>query len=229
MWTLWLVAFWPGVRLLLLVPVLIAMAASGEPVSLAFLVAPLPLFAVPVTAALALLETWRRHEHLMFANLGTGPAGIAALAPADAHVVQDRIDPNGCNVRVDRAVPPHPRARPVHRLDEARPEHLVARQSAVHGALDQIHAQVRHEMQEALEKRGITPLSATHEYICTAPVELPADPFGDAALGVAVELRFVGERSRRLAQAMGVLEAYGIPVVPTRRVLAVEPTVSVWP
>ena len=28
-------------------------------------------------------------------------------------------------------------------------------------------------MQEALEKRGITPLSATHEYICTAPVELP--------------------------------------------------------
>ena len=29
------------------------------------------------------------------------------------------------------------------------------------------------QMQEALEKRGITPLSATHEYICTAPVELP--------------------------------------------------------
>ena len=28
-------------------------------------------------------------------------------------------------------------------------------------------------MQEALEKRGITPLSATHEYICTAPVQLP--------------------------------------------------------
>ncbi len=29
------------------------------------------------------------------------------------------------------------------------------------------------KMQEALEKRGITPLSATHEYICTAPVQLP--------------------------------------------------------
>jgi YebC/PmpR family DNA-binding regulatory protein len=28
-------------------------------------------------------------------------------------------------------------------------------------------------MQEALEKRGITPLSATHEFICTAPVQLP--------------------------------------------------------
>ena len=28
-------------------------------------------------------------------------------------------------------------------------------------------------MQEALEKRGITPLSATHEYICTTPIELP--------------------------------------------------------
>ena len=28
-------------------------------------------------------------------------------------------------------------------------------------------------MQEALEKRGITPLSATHEYICTTPVQLP--------------------------------------------------------
>ena len=28
-------------------------------------------------------------------------------------------------------------------------------------------------MQEALEKRGIHPLSATHEFICTTPVELP--------------------------------------------------------
>jgi YebC/PmpR family DNA-binding regulatory protein len=28
-------------------------------------------------------------------------------------------------------------------------------------------------MQEALEKRGIHPLSATHEYICTTPMELP--------------------------------------------------------
>ena len=28
-------------------------------------------------------------------------------------------------------------------------------------------------MQEALEKRGIHPLSAAHEYICTTPVELP--------------------------------------------------------
>lgn len=73
-------AFWPGVRLLLITPVLIAMAARGEPVSLAYLLAPLPLFAVPATVALAVLETWRRHEHLLFANLGTGPAGIAALA-----------------------------------------------------------------------------------------------------------------------------------------------------
>lgn len=73
-------AFWPGVRLLLLAPILIAMAARGEPVSLSLLLAPFPLFAVPATAALAGVETWRRHEHLMFANLGTGPAGIAALA-----------------------------------------------------------------------------------------------------------------------------------------------------
>jgi YebC/PmpR family DNA-binding regulatory protein len=29
------------------------------------------------------------------------------------------------------------------------------------------------KVQEALEKRGITPLSAAHEYICTAPVQLP--------------------------------------------------------
>jgi YebC/PmpR family DNA-binding regulatory protein len=28
-------------------------------------------------------------------------------------------------------------------------------------------------MQEALEKRGIQPISATHEYLCTTPVELP--------------------------------------------------------
>ena len=31
------------------------------------------------------------------------------------------------------------------------------------------------QMQEALEKRGITPLSAAHEYVCTTPVELPED------------------------------------------------------
>ena len=28
-------------------------------------------------------------------------------------------------------------------------------------------------MQEALEKRGIHPVSATHEYLCTTPIELP--------------------------------------------------------
>jgi YebC/PmpR family DNA-binding regulatory protein len=28
-------------------------------------------------------------------------------------------------------------------------------------------------LQEALEKRGIHPISATHEYICTTPIELP--------------------------------------------------------
>jgi YebC/PmpR family DNA-binding regulatory protein len=28
-------------------------------------------------------------------------------------------------------------------------------------------------MQEALEKRGIVPVSAKHEYVCTAPIELP--------------------------------------------------------
>jgi len=31
------------------------------------------------------------------------------------------------------------------------------------------------KMQEALEARGITPLSAEHEYICSVPVELPED------------------------------------------------------
>jgi len=31
------------------------------------------------------------------------------------------------------------------------------------------------KMQEALETRGITPLSAEHEYICGVPVELPED------------------------------------------------------
>ncbi len=30
-------------------------------------------------------------------------------------------------------------------------------------------------VQKALEERGITPLSATHEYICTAPTTLPED------------------------------------------------------
>jgi YebC/PmpR family DNA-binding regulatory protein len=31
------------------------------------------------------------------------------------------------------------------------------------------------QMQEALEARGIVPISAAHEYICTTPVELPED------------------------------------------------------
>ncbi len=31
------------------------------------------------------------------------------------------------------------------------------------------------KLQEALEARGITPLSAEHEYICTVPTELPED------------------------------------------------------
>ena len=35
-------------------------------------------------------------------------------------------------------------------------------------------------MQEALEKRGIVPISATHEYVCTAPVELPEAQANDA-------------------------------------------------
>jgi transcriptional/translational regulatory protein YebC/TACO1 len=30
-------------------------------------------------------------------------------------------------------------------------------------------------LQEALEKRGITPLSAEHEYICNVPTELPEE------------------------------------------------------
>jgi YebC/PmpR family DNA-binding regulatory protein len=34
-------------------------------------------------------------------------------------------------------------------------------------------------MQEALEARGIVPISAAHEYICTAPVELPEDQATD--------------------------------------------------
>ena len=31
------------------------------------------------------------------------------------------------------------------------------------------------QMQKALEDRGVTPLSAEHEYICMAPTELPED------------------------------------------------------
>jgi YebC/PmpR family DNA-binding regulatory protein len=35
-------------------------------------------------------------------------------------------------------------------------------------------------MQEALEARGIAPLSAAHEYICTAPIELPEEDANEA-------------------------------------------------
>jgi transcriptional/translational regulatory protein YebC/TACO1 len=31
------------------------------------------------------------------------------------------------------------------------------------------------QMQEALEARGIVPISAAHEYVCTTPAELPED------------------------------------------------------
>jgi len=73
--------FWPGVRLIVLVvPLMFAAAAGRMPPILPRLVEPFPLAVVPVTALLAVLETRRRHEHLMFANLGTGPVGIAALA-----------------------------------------------------------------------------------------------------------------------------------------------------
>src|SRR6202020_1693924 len=35
------------------------------------------------------------------------------------------------------------------------------------------------KLQEALERRGITPLSAEHEYICSMPIELPEDQARD--------------------------------------------------
>ncbi|HLL46325.1 MAG TPA: hypothetical protein VK399_06435 [Longimicrobiaceae bacterium] len=73
--------FWPGVRLIVLVvPLMFATAAGRMPPILPLLMEPFPLAVVPVTALLAVLETRRRHEHLMFANLGTGPVGIAGLA-----------------------------------------------------------------------------------------------------------------------------------------------------
>ncbi|HEV2735237.1 MAG TPA: hypothetical protein VGV85_10400 [Longimicrobiaceae bacterium] len=72
--------FWPGVRLILLVPLVFAAVLGGVRITLPDLLEPFPLVAVPATAVLAVLETRRRHEHLMFANLGTGPVGIAALA-----------------------------------------------------------------------------------------------------------------------------------------------------
>jgi YebC/PmpR family DNA-binding regulatory protein len=36
------------------------------------------------------------------------------------------------------------------------------------------------QMQEALEARGIAPSSAAHEYVCTAPIELPEDQANEA-------------------------------------------------
>ncbi len=35
-------------------------------------------------------------------------------------------------------------------------------------------------VQKALEERGIVPLSAEHEYVCTAPIELPEDQANEA-------------------------------------------------
>jgi transcriptional/translational regulatory protein YebC/TACO1 len=36
------------------------------------------------------------------------------------------------------------------------------------------------KLQEALERRGIVPLSAEHEYICLVPTELPEDQAAQA-------------------------------------------------
>lgn len=73
--------FWPGVRLIVLVvPLMFATSAGLRGPILPRLMEPFPLAVVPVTTLLAVLETRRRREHLMFANLGTGPVGIAALA-----------------------------------------------------------------------------------------------------------------------------------------------------
>jgi YebC/PmpR family DNA-binding regulatory protein len=36
------------------------------------------------------------------------------------------------------------------------------------------------KLQEAIEKRGLTPLSAEHEYICSMPTELPEDQAAEA-------------------------------------------------
>ncbi len=35
-------------------------------------------------------------------------------------------------------------------------------------------------MQEALEQRGIVPISATHEYLCTTPIEVPEEQANEA-------------------------------------------------
>jgi transcriptional/translational regulatory protein YebC/TACO1 len=43
------------------------------------------------------------------------------------------------------------------------------------------------QMQEALEKHGIAPLSAAHEYVCTTPIELP-DAQGNEALAMIDKL-----------------------------------------
>jgi YebC/PmpR family DNA-binding regulatory protein len=43
------------------------------------------------------------------------------------------------------------------------------------------------KLQEALENRGITPLSAEHEYICAVPIELP-EPQAAEALGLIDKL-----------------------------------------
>lgn len=74
-------AFWPGVRLLLAAPAMLAAVLAGRPPTAMLAPEPAPLVVV-VAAALTFWETRRRGEHLLLANLGTGPAGVALLSLA---------------------------------------------------------------------------------------------------------------------------------------------------
>ncbi len=72
-------AIWPGVHLLAAAVTLLASPRiRGLP---ALLLSPGSVpFTVPATVLLTVLETRHRNEHLLLANLGTGPAGIVLLA-----------------------------------------------------------------------------------------------------------------------------------------------------
>ena len=79
-------ALWAGVRVLLMAGTGAVLAPEGVPTfaELVWLGPRAALLAALLPAVLTVLETRRRNEHLLLANLGTGPGGVFALALAPA-------------------------------------------------------------------------------------------------------------------------------------------------
>jgi len=127
---------------------------------------------------------------------GYAPHGIAVLVETATDnptrtvgVVRNLFAKNGGNLATTGSVSFQFRKMGVFRLNPAGIDHDDLELYLIDHGLDEMGDSVGEKgepqivarclfpefghMQEALEKRGIHPISAAHEYVCTTPVELP--------------------------------------------------------